>query len=281
MPIPTTSSIIQSIHSCNDSTRGGIDTDARAVKEDLLALGIDIDCQIITRMQNLGLGSTWSATSQAASSLRKRNPHGVPSSVAYQNLSDPMEATHQEKREVEKEWDTVDVQKIHNFLNFLQNPSSHINRSTRTAVLNLIQIFKIQYARSSDKFIETILGIKNKKGLIQAGQIMRTRYIEHNAFADMIVRLHRQATSDQILVIFNALKQSIDIGGISRVVVDLKAFLLLLQVASQDSRRSFGDKSSKIANDVEFWNQRRARIRNGPTDNPILPGASRSSSSAR
>jgi hypothetical protein len=68
-------------------------TDAKRVKEDLLALGIDVDYHVIGRMQKLGLSNTWSTASKAANSLRKRNPYGVPSNVSYQNLDNIEEAS--------------------------------------------------------------------------------------------------------------------------------------------------------------------------------------------
>lgn len=80
--------------------------DPKRVKEDLLALGIDVDYHVIGRMQKLGLSNTWSTTSKAANSLRKRNPYGVPSNVSYQNLDDLEEASvlskdHREQGEFE------------------------------------------------------------------------------------------------------------------------------------------------------------------------------------
>jgi hypothetical protein len=74
--------------------------DPKRVKEDLLALGIDVDYHVIGRMQKLGLNNTWNTTSKAASSLRKRNPYGVPSNVSYQNLDDPDETSHVDNQEL-------------------------------------------------------------------------------------------------------------------------------------------------------------------------------------
>ena len=70
--------------------------DAKRVKEDLLALGIDVDHHVIGRMQKLGLSNTWMTTSKAANGLRKRNPYGVPSHVSYQKLD-----TRHEKKDMD------------------------------------------------------------------------------------------------------------------------------------------------------------------------------------
>ena len=73
--------------------------DPKRVKEDLLALGIDLDYHVIGRMQKLGLSNTWTTTSKAANSLRKRNPYGVPSNVSYQNLNGPEDSGNTDNQE--------------------------------------------------------------------------------------------------------------------------------------------------------------------------------------
>lgn len=67
------------------------------------------------------------------------------------------------------------------------------------------------------------------------------------------------------------LSQVVEVGGLQKVVVDLKAFLYLLKIANGDSRRTFDDKTSNISLDVEFWNQKRAIHPNGKTNSPSKP----------
>jgi hypothetical protein len=143
--------------------------DGSALKEDLLTLGIDVDANFIDRMHRLGLTHTLSTTSQAATSLRNRNPYGMPSTIVYQNF-DPTESIQQEKREIEQEWKGVDASRIYEILRVIHNPF-HTNNRNSIAVQNLIQIFKIQYARSSDKFVEAMLATKNEK-VIRLGIIL-------------------------------------------------------------------------------------------------------------
>jgi hypothetical protein len=82
-----------------DQQKQQVHLDPKRVKEDLLALGIDVDYHVIGRMQKLGLSNTWATTSKAASSLRKRNPYGVPSNVSYQNIDDAEESSNTDNQE--------------------------------------------------------------------------------------------------------------------------------------------------------------------------------------
>ena len=118
------------------------------VRDDLLALGVDVDSDIIERMRVLGLDSSWTTASRAANSLRKRNPHGVPSTVAYQNINNPKESVFCEQKELASEWNSVDSGRVHRVLHKICEPSSTMNRSVCVGVLKMIQIFKIQYSRA-------------------------------------------------------------------------------------------------------------------------------------
>jgi len=248
--------------------------DPKRVKEDLLALGIDIDYHVIGRMQKLGLSNTWSTTSKAANSLRKRNPYGVPSDVSYQNLDNVDEASMMSKdhREQEKEWSQVDQTRIRRALMELENRNSPLPPTSRVNALKLVQIFKIQYNRSADKFVSTMLAQKNRKGLIRAGQLMKTRFVLHSTFSEMVLRLHKKATADVIAVLFTIIAEDTEINGLLTKVIDLKAFLLLLRLANDDTRRSYDDKTSKVANEVEFWNLSRRDTPNGHTNTPLPKG---------
>lgn len=90
-------------------------------------------------------------------------------------------------------------------------------------------------------------------------------------FTKIIQRLYQSASIRQIEILFNMLGQIMEVGGLQKVVVDLKAFLFLLKIANGDSRRTFIDKTSNISLDVEFWNQKRAINPNGSTNSPSKP----------
>ncbi len=94
--------------------------------------------------------------------------------------------------------------------------------------------------------------------MIKAGNILRTRFVEYKKFHEIISRVHREATSDQIIYLFRVLSQTHDTMGYTKSTVDLLEFLMLLKLSGTDSRRSYDDKTSKVSNEVEFWNQKRA-----------------------
>lgn len=114
----------------------------KLIRDDLLALGVDVDSEIIERMQKLGLNSSWSTASRAATSLRKRNPHGVPSSVAYQNIHSK-NVTRSEHRDLDQEWDSVNTHRIHRIIHSLYDqPSVHFQ------ILKMFKVLRMQYLRS-------------------------------------------------------------------------------------------------------------------------------------
>lgn len=101
---------------------------------------------------------------------------------------------------------------------------------------------------------------------------MKTRFVIHNQFSEIVLRLHKQAAPDAIAVLFSILGENTEINGLSTKVVDLKAFLVMLKLAGDDTRRSFDDNKSKVANEVEFWNQNRREVPNGSTNSPVRQG---------
>ena len=97
---------------------------------------------------------------------------------------------------------------------------------------------------------------------------MKTRFVLHSAFSEMILRLHKQAAPDVIAVLFTLLAEETEINGLLTKLIDIKAFLLMLKIANDDTRRSFDDKTSQVAHEVEFWNQSRRDAPNGRTNAP-------------
>lgn len=144
------------------------DDEIFAVKDDLLALGIDVDYDVIGRMQKLGLNQTWTTASKAANSMRKRNPFGIPSTVLYKNHGDD-KAIHPSNFKVDNEfvleWSEIDMLRINGIQQKILSEDNYTPACTKISVQNLLQIFRIQYARSSEKFIENMLNQKNKKVL--------------------------------------------------------------------------------------------------------------------
>jgi hypothetical protein len=105
---------------------------------------------------------------------------------------------------------------------------------------------------------------------------MKTRFVLHSTFSEIILRLHKQATADVIAVLFTLLAEETEINGLLTKVIDLKGFLLMLKLANDDTRRSFDDKTSKVSHEVEFWNQSNRETPNGITNSPHPKGLSTS-----
>lgn len=129
------------------------------LKENLLALGIDIDLNLIERLQKLGLSSTLKSTSRAAESIRSRNPYGMSSAILYQNIEDPTEYLFQEKREVDLEWRPIDQQRIFQIVALLYQSATQDHSKL---IIELIHALRLQYIRSPDRFIDRILAPKKK-----------------------------------------------------------------------------------------------------------------------
>lgn len=135
-----------------------LENDTGMIKDNLLALGIDIDQHLIQRMQKLGLSNSLQSTSKIANSVRSRNPYGISSAILYRNIEDPSESLYQERKEIEQEWSCINTQRIYQILTELYQ-SIDINL---LGVQRIIHILRIQYARSEEKFIDYML-FKNMK----------------------------------------------------------------------------------------------------------------------
>jgi hypothetical protein len=83
--------------------------------------------------------------------------------------------------------------------------------------------------------------------------ILKTRFVDETKFAEMVGRIHGSASAQQISSLFQILCESKVFGGERVVIVDLWLFLSLLRTASEESRRSYDCKTTKLATDVEFW----------------------------
>lgn len=131
---------------------------AEAARNDLLALGIDLDSDLINRLTtNLGAGSTFGAASKAAGALKAR---GSQSGVTYRNVNsgsgrgNAMESIRTNTNEVIQ----VDMQKIRSVLKELNNRDSIIEPQIRSAVLKMVEHLRILYTRAPEKFIKIMHG---------------------------------------------------------------------------------------------------------------------------
>lgn len=96
------------------------------------------------------------------------------------------------------------------------------------------------------------------QGLLRADRMSISRYVDLDQFDQMLVRVRREANWKYTKAFFDILAEVKRFaGGISRIVVDLKFLIELLDTAGCDERRSFGDRSSNISTSIEFWSQKR------------------------
>lgn len=115
-----------------------------------------------------------------------------------------------------------------------------------------------------DIFIYFICQAEDAAHLTAHHIVLKSRYVNQKDFSEIIKRLNSRASDLHIEYMFDVIGTHKEIGGKEYFLLDLWAFLDLLKHAVEDNRRSFDFKTSKIANDVEFWNQKRAKTPNQP-----------------
>lgn len=132
---------------------------AEAARKDLLALGIDLDNDLINRLQqNLGANMTFAATSRGANVVRGRQ-HGKAENIMYRNVSVPKGPQLQMIRTNTNETIHVDMQHVTSVIKELNNRDSPIEPQVRASILKMIVSLRILYSRSPEKFLKTMHGI--------------------------------------------------------------------------------------------------------------------------
>lgn len=148
---------------------------ASTTRKDLHALGIDLDSDVIERLQALGLHKAWAVASKAAICLKDRNSSAKPKLEETCGVS-PIKLQHSmRKREekaaeakplevpLEKEWMAIDNSRVSTIYKDLNNRESPIPANVRVQVLRLLKLFKTSYGKSPDKFIQQMMGRKTSK----------------------------------------------------------------------------------------------------------------------
>ena len=141
----------------------------------------------------------------------------------------------------------------------------------------MINSFRISYSRNPDLFIRRLLNLrKGKQNEINYEDphhhILKHRYMDEQLFVSSIQRMSPDVTVGVATELFSQLMERKSFGHQMRPVVDLCLFVSLFR--SEDvGRRSFDFSDTLVAHDVEFWNQRRAPIPNGNTNEPTRPAS--------
>ena len=141
-------------------------------EKDLLTLGIDIDQNVIERLQSLGLNKAWAVASRAAKSIKERDPDRLYSkypTVTYNPtvISTLIKSNSEPAIEIHTTQDdellAVDQATVTKIVNHLNNRESTIPANIRSEVNKMIHYLRINYGRSPDKFIQQMLGKKSHK----------------------------------------------------------------------------------------------------------------------
>lgn len=233
--------------------------DITNARHDLMSLGIEIDENLIQRLQSLGIEKIFSSATQTAELLKSRRsvPDGVVPEISYRNVNEDSDKNQSRPWQSQSLTFQVDIQRIMTILQQIGDAQGKIDPSTRNAIEKGVQQFRIRYSRAPDRFVRCMLGLPYSKTIAGNDDIQRlilkTRYVSEKTFLEMIRRLSNEMTPSQIASMFDLLAEDKSFGENKTRIVDLWLFLTLLKTASDESRRSYDCKTSKLASDVEFW----------------------------
>ena len=131
---------------------------AEQTKSNLMAMGIELDCGLIERMQNnLGASKSFLSASKAATVLNSRKEMGRVENIQYRNVTDSAESNLQTIRTFQDSLVQVDMAKIHAILGELNSSESNIDPQTRAGLAKLIQNCRILFTRAPDQFLQVLL----------------------------------------------------------------------------------------------------------------------------
>eukprot|EP01033_Poteriospumella_lacustris_P016456 gene16456-11768_t len=250
----------------------------RQAKEDLLRLGIELDDELITRLQNnLGIDKIFEVAHQAATILAPQPSLDLAANnqeISFRHVSanghgkvgfslDTRQPVHASLQPFVSDLIALNPKHSIQILKQLDNRADEIEPQYRPLLDHLIQSFRLQYARAPCRFIGRLLGRKwnsatdktQEESLITRW-VLKTRYVTKQDFTTMIQRVAPKAKPEVIQTMFVLLREEKQFGNPQKhAIVDLWAFLTLLKTASEESRRSFDGAKSKLANEVEFWRE--------------------------
>lgn len=257
-------------------------------KNNLMALGIELDTELIERLQNnLGIEKIFTIASKTAKLIKKKavidigstqemNFRHVDESVSIANTK-----VHEKFKNTIKPWQV----EVNNNINQQSNSheTSHANHHNSTILRELshnnfyiepqyrmiiekmIDVFRIQYLKAPERFICCLLDKRmnktdkqNKNDFITR-IILQHRYINQDEFQIIIGRIYPKISNNMNILkaFFHMLSEEKQFAStnVTRRIVDLWNFLSLLKTSSSQLRRSYDDKTSRVSNDVEFWNK--------------------------
>lgn len=183
---------------------------AEAARHDLLALGIDLDNDLINRLQqNLGANMTFAATSRAANVVRGRTKHGKVENIMYRNVSASPGPQLQLIRTNNNEAIAVDMQHVTAVIQELNNRDSPIEPQVRASILKMLVSLRILYSKNPDKFLRTMHGIisnrVNQPTITFELKELLQRYLDEATFAEAVLGMYSDAVDDSVSILFSLL----------------------------------------------------------------------------
>lgn len=228
-------------------------------KTDLLSIGIDLDDDLITRLQtNLGIERIFSVARKAATLMKDKPSVGGTPNIIYRNVA-ANTTTNGASLSPFQNMVHMDSKHSSSILKDLNNRSSVVEPQHRPAVDKLLESFGVMYARSADRFVARMFGKKYKStdksdANAMSKLVLKARYVSQEDFTVMIKRVDPAISPVLAKSVFLLLSEDKSFAlNKKRAVVDLWGFFTLLKTAAEQSRRSFDSKTSLLASDVEFW----------------------------
>ena len=242
-------------------------------KTDLLSIGIDLDDDLIQRLQsNLGIERIFSVARKAATLMKDKPSPGSNPNIIYRNVA---ASTNENGASLNPFQSMVhtDNKFSMSILKDLNNRSSAVEPQHRPAVDKLLESFGVMYARSPDRFVARMFGKKYKStdksdANSMSKLVLKARYVSQEDFTTMITRVDSTVNATLARSLFLLLSEDKSFAlNKKRAVVDLWGFFTLLKTASEQTRRSFDSKTSLLASDVEFWKKK------NPPNRSTTPGS--------
>lgn len=228
-------------------------------KTDLLSIGIDLDDDLITRLQtNLGIERIFSVARKAATLMKDKPTPGSTPNIIYRNVAASTTANGASLSPFQS-MVHMDSKHSSTILKDLNNRSSVVEPQHRPAVDKLLESFGVMYARSADRFVARMFGKKYKStdksdANAMSKLVLKARYVSQEDFTVMMKRVDPSISAVLAKSVFLLLSEDKSFAlNKKRAVVDLWGFFTLLKTAAEQSRRSFDSKTSLLASDVEFW----------------------------
>jgi len=263
------------------------DVDAHEVMDDLLGLGIKLDKAQVSRMQNSLNTRTRLETARKLANERRSALEGKLSYSQNKVKTDKdlaLSRSYASTYSAHKGFMPLNSKRVAELVKDIDNRTGKLKADSRAIMNRVIDALQVEYKRNADVFVLKLLDVPagaSKRGMTKSKEFTKTllkddgnRFLDLTAFSNGILNVLPDIPNNEVIMLFSLLsermRQMDEDGRVWTMVVcvDVVGFLCLLDHASLDKRRSFAHKTSKAANDVEFWSDKRYSFSNKGTLNP-------------